>query len=43
MSYIFDPIYFYQNDLPNLFGFIIILIIFGSILDLVVCLIGELL
>ncbi|MBE5109090.1 hypothetical protein IGI01_28810 [Bacillus thuringiensis] len=39
MPYIFDPSSFNWSD----FGFIIILIIYGSILDLVACLIGEVL
>ncbi|MGE1217167.1 hypothetical protein [Bacillus toyonensis] len=43
IPYISDPGYSHQSDLPNIVGFIIILIIFGSILDLVVCLIGEVL
>ncbi|PEL61967.1 hypothetical protein [Bacillus toyonensis] len=47
IPYISNPSYSYENDLPNIFGFIIILIIiliiFGSILDLVACLIGEVL
>ncbi|MDC2863708.1 hypothetical protein [Bacillus sp. BP-3] len=45
MPYVFDPVSFHQNDLdlPTIFGFIIILIIYGSILDLVACLIGEVL
>jgi hypothetical protein len=43
IPYISDPSYSSQNDLPNIVGFIIILIIYGSILDLVACLIGEVL
>ncbi|MGH0522094.1 hypothetical protein [Bacillus toyonensis] len=43
IPYISDPGYSHQSDLPNIVGFIIILIIFGSILDLVFCLIGEVL
>ncbi|PEK55242.1 hypothetical protein COF80_09605 [Bacillus toyonensis] len=43
ITYISNTGYSYENDLPNIFGFIIILIIFGSILDLVACLIGEVL
>lgn len=43
ITYISDPSHSYQNDLPNIVGFIMILIIFGSILNLVVCLIGEVL
>ncbi|EOP29426.1 MULTISPECIES: hypothetical protein [Bacillus] len=43
IPYISNTGYSYQDDLPNIVGFIIILIIFGSILDLVVCLIGEVL
>ncbi|HDR7433575.1 TPA: hypothetical protein QCX34_000977 [Bacillus anthracis] len=43
IPYISDPSYSYENDLPNILGFVVILIIFGSILDLVACLIGEML
>ncbi|PEY27562.1 hypothetical protein CN354_28710 [Bacillus cereus] len=39
-TYIFDPVYFYQNDL---FGLITILIMYSSIPALVACLIGEVL
>ncbi len=41
--YISDPSYSNENGLPNIVGFIVILIIFGSVLDLVACLIGEVL
>ncbi|WP_259416451.1 hypothetical protein [Bacillus toyonensis] len=43
IPYISDPSYSYENDLPNIVGFIVILIIFGSVLDLIVCIIGEVL
>ncbi len=45
IPYISDPNYSYQTDLnwPTIIGFTIILTIYGSILDLVVCLIGEVL
>ncbi|PEK56730.1 hypothetical protein [Bacillus wiedmannii] len=45
IPYISDPSYSSQNDLglPNIVGFTIILIIYGSILNLVPCLIGEVL
>lgn len=45
IPYISDPSYSYQTDLnwPTIIGFTIILTIYGSILDLVACLIGEVL
>ena len=43
IPYISDPSYSNENGLPNIVGFIVILIIFGSVLDLVACLIGEVL
>ncbi|MED3033952.1 hypothetical protein P4313_02675 [Bacillus tropicus] len=43
IPYISDPSYSNENGLPNIVGFIVILIIFGSVLDLIACLIGEVL
>lgn len=45
IPYISYPSYSYQTDLnwPTIIGFTIILTIYGSILDLVACLIGEVL